>query len=271
MTIASEIARLQAAKVDIMAALVEKGVDVIGKNLVDVPNLIDSIEVSSFPEFLTYFNSYDRATKIDNPLKGSKSQSYTGSVDNPVTTNLFNGMQLSSFQANNGLIKYPIGDINSDFTFEFFFSRTAPGGKLDTLSINLGAFNFNAYYQGNRLRSFVRSLNIENYTYSLFNDWYDNGIHSWNKNEREFSMDNKWAAKPLSNHVAFVKNGNTLTLFYNGALCFILRNCETSFEASELSIQWNTNDTYAITQISLRKGDYSNNGESFTVPIYPYQ
>lgn len=43
MTIASEIARLQAAKVDIMAALVEKGVDVTGKNLVDVPGLIDGI------------------------------------------------------------------------------------------------------------------------------------------------------------------------------------------------------------------------------------
>lgn len=45
MSIASEIARLQAAKADIMAALVEKGVDVTGKNLVDVPGLIDSIEV----------------------------------------------------------------------------------------------------------------------------------------------------------------------------------------------------------------------------------
>lgn len=48
MSIASEIARLQAAKVDIMAALVEKGVDVTGKNLVDVPGLIDSIEVGAF-------------------------------------------------------------------------------------------------------------------------------------------------------------------------------------------------------------------------------
>lgn len=45
MTVQSEIARLQAAKVDIMAALVEKGVDVTGKNLVDVPDLIDSIEI----------------------------------------------------------------------------------------------------------------------------------------------------------------------------------------------------------------------------------
>lgn len=50
MSIATEIERLQSAKVDIMAALVEKGVDVTGKNLVDVPDLIDSIEV--VPKYL---------------------------------------------------------------------------------------------------------------------------------------------------------------------------------------------------------------------------
>lgn len=66
MSIASEIARLQAAKVDIMAALVEKGVDVTGKNLVDVPYLIDSIEVQ--PEGAVIGGRTYRTVKISNQV-----------------------------------------------------------------------------------------------------------------------------------------------------------------------------------------------------------
>lgn len=67
MSIASEIARLQAAKVDIMAALVEKGVDVTGKNLEDVPDLIDSIEVE--PKNIVHIGEHDYPyVKIGNLL-----------------------------------------------------------------------------------------------------------------------------------------------------------------------------------------------------------
>lgn len=55
---------MQAAKVDIMAALAEKGVDVTGKNLVDVPNLIDSIEVQ--PEGVVIGGRTYKTVKIGN-------------------------------------------------------------------------------------------------------------------------------------------------------------------------------------------------------------
>lgn len=140
MSIASEIARLQAAKVDIRAALVEKGVDVTGKNLVDVPDLIDSIIVGPTDDFIL-----DDFVLLDNGVNNSGLAVNDGSFGELLYED--NGWvdgkpapyyARKNFSGNSGAVRFSYNNLKSlfnhgdgtEWTFEFwYYANGIPSSK----------------------------------------------------------------------------------------------------------------------------------------------
>lgn len=187
MTIASEIARLQAAKVDIMAALVEKGVDVTGKNLVDVPDLIDSIETE-----------YQNFVLMDNGVKKIGIEATSGSLG-PVYYEESGWVESSSspyylrstFTGSNYVVyqdsKLADTFINSH-TLEMWFKVTSYPNSQFLVQVNnnsgqtLHSIYFNSSYGVTTLN--LNSINKHPSSYFLFNQWNHIALE-YNSNDKE--------------------------------------------------------------------------------------
>ena len=243
----------------IFEALRSKGVVVpADAELGDVADLIDTIETKMDKfELLTYFDNI--ANDVDVPVKGPNSTAITNSYG--VQDRQFAIGTVSSISSNDARIAYPVEFVDRDFTFDFFCNYVSSGSGYNVTKCGIFGFMFAFYYPDGDRRLFYND-NIVTGLVAYNNGWYNNSGYNEAKNT------NDWRSKS-SNHVALVYKSaeKELYCFYNGERQFKLT--EVAITGSNIEMQFNV-DTYAYTQVALRKGDFSNNLESFTVPTEKY-
>lgn len=257
--LAHNVGALTADTNAIFEALRAKGVSVpANAQLSDVADLIGTIDtkLKEF-EFLTYFNNI--SGNVDVPIKGPSSTVISNTYN--VQNRQFNIGNVPSISSNEARISYPVEFVDKDFTFDFFCSYVSSGSGYNVTKCGIFGFLFAFYYPGGDRRLSYGSNTFSNFT-SYNSRWTDRPVDHEIKNTQD------WRGKS-NNHIAFVykSEGKELYVFYNGERQFKLTGVNAV--NSNIDIQFNV-DTYAYTQVSLRKGDFSNNLESFTVPDAPY-
>ena len=257
--LARNVGALTADTNAIFEALRAKGVNVpANAQLSDVADMIESIDtkLKEF-EFLTYFNNI--LDNVDAPIKGPSSTVISNTYN--VQNRQFNIGNVPSISSNTARISYPVEFVDQDFTFDFFCSYVSSGSGYNITKCGIFGFLFAFYYPGGD-----RMLSYGSNTFSNFTSYNLN----WTDRPGDYEIKNTqdWRSNP-NNHIAFVykSEGKELYVFYNGEKQFKLTG--VNVVNSNIDIQFNV-DTYAYTQVSLRKGDFSNSLDSFTVPDTPY-
>lgn len=154
---------------------------------------------------------------------------------------------------------------NEIYTFETYFSNYGGGytsSSYSEVTLDGNSFAFECDYSNNSYRIQI-SYNIQN-DYTLYNSArYVTDANHCNYIFLPISL-----STPI--HVAAVLKNGYVYVFGNGVL-YIKSSCRTNATSTSIRFVRENYPTYiGINFISLRKGDFSNNLQSFTVPTKKY-
>ena len=212
--------------------------------------------------FYTDFSQIDISTQIDTPIIGGIGKYNNGNfyVDQAYTSGgPFNGnyVKIHNNSGFPGMISpYEISELVDEYSFECWMKRYSYNG----LYINPLAGG-DIFILGNLIHMAVGS----GFTSTLYN-----GTTYHTNTSSQIIVRTPTDAYAWT-HIATVVSTNTIKLYTNGTLrAEFIRQSPVSLGNSLLLYGTGSSENTDIGYISIREGDKSNNGESYTVPTAPY-
>ena len=234
--------------------------------------------------YLSYFDGFDTETFIDTPIVGSPT-TYVNSVDfskpkyNAVKTTL-NGMPALSIIASQSTPWYFHGQLLQNISenvisLEFFIKQlgtTSYSSEAGLLGLDHWTNPYNSFcvllaceYSKNTITFFTR-----NFGFSTYNGAY----YDYQGQRRGYRLPYQIYNKTIHCAITLNKELNKGRLYVDGNLYIEFTGINSTDIFQSLAFEMinnSTSETLTITQLAVRKGDFSiNDGMNFPIPQTPY-